>query len=146
MNEKELEQIEKIVQHTAKTITHQTAPETRELIANLEKKLDAHAVEESEAINKAVAAAIEKHVNGGIRNIHTILEKQNESTSAFHDKVDVHIETVNGKLDPESKDYILKEVVPFIQAKAGLTVLLKWLIILASGVVAWNQIKTGLWK
>ena len=79
-------------------------------------------------LKEEIGKAIEVNVNGKIDKIHNILEKQNEMYDMFMKKVNTHIE----------------EVQPFIQAKAGLGVLFKWLLILAAGVVAWGQIKMGL--
>src|SRR3990167_1069691 len=79
-------------------------------------------------LKEEIGKAIEVNVNGKIDKIHNILEKQNEMYDMFMKKVNTHIE----------------EVQPFIQAKAGLGVLFKWLLILAAGIVAWGQIKMGL--
>ena len=44
-----------------------------------------------EANEKSTAVAIEKTVNGKIKAIHAILEKQNEKIDSFHTKVEKHI-------------------------------------------------------
>jgi hypothetical protein len=46
------------------------------------------------ANEKSTAEAIEKTVNGKIRAIHLILEKQNEKIDSFHTKVEKHIQVV----------------------------------------------------
>jgi|CXWL01.1.fsa_nt_gi hypothetical protein len=83
---------------------------------------------ETKAIIGAVEKKIEDVVNVKIDAIHKILVTQNERADTFEKKVDLHI----------------AQVEPFIQAKVGLTVLFKWLLILAAGVVAWGQIKLGI--
>ena len=87
----------------------------------VDKKLERDLVVLKEEIGKAIAI----NVNGKIDKIHTILEEQNKMTDVFMKKVDDHI----------------KEVEPFIQAKAGLSVLFKWLLAVAATLVAWGQIK-----
>ena len=108
MNEKDLEAIEKIVQHTVKTMSHPTtAPETRELIKKLEAKLDDH-------ITK-------------------------------HDQEKSSIERIEDKLDSESDHYILKDVLPIIEAYRSSKFLgesLKWL----TGVVIAFFVLKGYFK
>ena len=87
----------------------------------VDKKLERDLVVLKEEIRKAIAT----NVGGEIDKIHIILEKQNEVSDVFMKKVDSHI----------------KEVEPFIQAKAGLGVLFKWLLAVAATLVAWGQIK-----
>ena len=87
----------------------------------VERKLERDLVVLKEEIGKAIAI----NVNGKIDKIHTILEEQNKMTDVFMKKVDDHI----------------KEVEPFIQAKAGLGVLFKWLVGLAAALLAWAQIR-----
>tara|TARA_R110000868_G_scaffold85200_3_gene239752 strand:+ start:4513 stop:4776 length:264 start_codon:yes stop_codon:yes gene_type:complete len=77
------------------------------------------------AVNKSVASAIELHVNGGIRKIHTVLEKQNEKQEEFNKKVDAHIAKVE----------------PYLQSAAGLNIIWKGLVAIALG---WVAIKNGL--
>ena len=75
-----------------------------------------------------IGKAIEMTVNGKIDKIHAILEKQNEMSDFFMKKVNDHI----------------KEVEPFIQAKAGLKVIRGFLIWVAGGIIAWQAIKNGI--
>ena len=89
----------------------------------VERKLERDLVVLKEEIGKAIAI----NVNGKIDKIHTILEKQNEMTDVFMKKVDDHI----------------KEVEPFIQAKAGIKVIRNFLIWVAGGIIAWNAVKSG---
>ena len=90
MNEHDLEQIEKIVQHTAKTITHNTAPETRELIKGLSDKFEEHKVEERALLEKT----IKEVVNGKIDKTMKMLGHQMQVTNEFHTKVNNHISRV----------------------------------------------------
>lgn len=105
--------------------------------------------EQEERMHRAIAVSIEKNVNGHIRDIkkdvgdiHKMLQTQDERSDAFEKKVDA-------KFSPDSDQYILKEVVPFIQAKAGLKVVRDFLIWTSGGVLAWAAIKSYLpfsWK
>ena len=69
-----LEQIEKVIQSVVSRVQHETAPETRQLIANLENKLSLHRDEEQEWI----AAAIKTNVNGKIDKMREDLANHNE--------------------------------------------------------------------
>lgn len=91
--------------------------------------------EEISRLLATVENKIEKVVNGKIIRLtedvaalHGILEKQNESTSSFHDKVDA-------RFDPESDKYILKDVQGIIEAYKGSKILgeiLKWLAVVGA--------------
>lgn len=62
-----------------------------------------------DVITQTIQETIKVVVNGKIDRIHTMLEKQNESTSAFHDKVDAHIARVEPVIRAYEEDQILKE-------------------------------------
>ncbi|MBT9168394.1 MAG: hypothetical protein DDT19_01739 [Syntrophomonadaceae bacterium] len=70
---------------------------------------------------RATGEAIEKHVNGKLDLIRADFIKHTEDYRKFQE-----------------------EIKPFIQAKAGLGVLFKWLIAIAASLVAFSQIK-GYW-
>jgi len=58
------------------------------------------------AVTIIVPSVVKETVNGKLDRIHGILEKQNEATSAFHDKVDAHIarvEPVIGAFEEEKR-------------------------------------------
>lgn len=74
MSELDLETIEKIVQHTAKTVSHGTAPETRQLIKDLDTKFEEHKLDDLRIIE--------------------MLEQQNHESKSFSAKVDAHMERV----------------------------------------------------
>lgn len=74
MSELDLEAVEKIVQHTAKTITHGTAPETRALIQGLSDKIEERRQEDIKIIK--------------------MLEEQNNHSTTFSSKVDAHMQRV----------------------------------------------------
>lgn len=90
---------------------------------------DRRALELKAHIAKTIDDSMSLYVNGKLDKVHNMLKKQNERSDAFEKKVDAHI----------------AEVEPFIQAKAGLGVLFKWLVGLAATLLAWAQIR-GYWK
>lgn len=74
MIEVDLEDIEKIVQHTVKTVNHTTAPETRQLIGDLSEKFEEHKIDDLKIIR--------------------ILEDQNKESVRYHTRIDAHMKRV----------------------------------------------------
>lgn len=88
----------------------------------------------------AVERKIEISVNGKIDKIHKILEKQNETANEhnkFMEEFTTNQEAHNTKVNNH-----MEQVEPFIQAKAGLGVLFKFIVGGGAAVVAWTAIKS----
>jgi hypothetical protein len=65
--------------------------------------------DEITVIENTVASAVETHVNGKIKAIHSMLERQNEVMESFRKNVDAHIERVEPVISAYEEEKRFKE-------------------------------------
>jgi hypothetical protein len=86
--------------------------------------------EQLQLVREEISKVITVVVNGKIDKIHLMLEKQNEMTDANAQHLATHLER-EAEFQATIRQHI-EEVKPILQAKAGLGLLYKFLIIIGS--------------